>query len=216
MNVRSAALVAALVGGTLAPAIALGQAESEGVLTPGDVVRLDRDFVGTLMSIEGATTLTVIGEGKQRCYPGQAHGEGPRCDPAPSIRRVIDWHGTTVERQLVEARHTKRTVVGALIGSGIMAPIGYLTGPSLGYGKVEGCTSGAVLSCADPTPPDVLERRQRARDRLRGSLLFGVVGATMGALVARATVEEWVVVRPPSASGQGAWSLSLRFPAPEP
>ena len=203
------ALSVALAGG------AEGQSTSESELTPGDVVRVDRDFVGTLMSIEDESTLTVLGEGERRCYPGQAHGEGPRCDPAPSIRRVVDWNGAIIERQLADVGHTRRTLLGALVGGGVLAPIGYLSGPSLGYGRVEGCTASTRGGfCANPITAEELESRQRSRDQLRGALFFGVVGATMGALVARTTADEWVEVRPPASAREGGWSLALRLPTP--
>jgi hypothetical protein len=212
MNARTASLAALAVLVALAGS-AEGQTAPEDGLTPGDVVRVDGDFIGTLMSIEDESTLTVIGEGERRCYPGQAHGEGPRCDPAPSIRRVVDWHGTTVERQLVEVRHTRRTILGAFIGGAALAPIGYLTGPSLGYGKVDACTSAATGGfCPDPITDEELDARQRSRDQLRGALLFGIVGATMGALLARTTADEWIEVHPPSSAGGGGLSFSLRVP----
>lgn len=135
---RNALLVALVAtAAALASAVPL-LAQAGGLLTPGDVVRIDNDFVGTLMSID-ESTLTIIGEGKPTCWPGIRHGEAPRCDPAPSVRRVIDWRGATVERQLVERSYTKNVVLGFLIGAVAAGPIGYATGPSLGYGEISVC-----------------------------------------------------------------------------
>jgi hypothetical protein len=189
-------------------------AQSESALTPGDVVRVDHEFVGTLMSISPDATLTVLGEGKPICWPGIGHGDAPRCDPAPSVRRIVDWRGVTVERQLVEQSHTRRTVVGFLIGAAVAVPFGYLTGPGLGYGEIDGCYENtSANACDNPIPRTEFEARQRAQDRKRGAIFFGAVGATVGAMVARRTANEWIEVRPPVAGGgESAWSLGLRLP----
>jgi hypothetical protein len=191
-------------------------AQSGPSLVPGEVVRVDRDFVGTLMSIDEAT-LVIIGEGEPTCWPGIGHGEGPRCDPAPSVRRVVDWRGTTVERQLSGQGHTLRTLAGFAIGAVAFAPVGYLTGPSLGYGKVDGCARGAtgpVGYCGNPIDADVLARTQRTRDQRRGALFLGVLGGTMGAFVARRLANDWLEVRPPATlASDEPWTVGLRVPA---
>jgi hypothetical protein len=189
-------------------------AQSGSALTPGDVVRVDHEFVGTLMSISPDATLTVLGEGKPICWPGIGHGDAPRCDPAPPVRRVVDWRGVTVERQLAEQSHIRRTAVGSLIGAAVAVPLGYLTGPGLGYGEIDGCYENAsAVTCGDPIPRTEFEARQRARDQKRGAIFFGAVGATLGAIVARRTANDWIEVRPPVAGGgEPAWSLGLRLP----
>ncbi len=79
---RSSLSTAMLVSLLAGAGAASGQAEA--TLTPGDVVRVNHDFVGTLMSIDGETTLTVMGEGRPVCWPGIGHGDAPRCEiPRP-------------------------------------------------------------------------------------------------------------------------------------
>lgn len=198
----------ALLGGA---APLLGQ--SDDALNPGDVVRVDHEFVGTLMSIDAGRTLTLLGEGKPTCWPGIGHGEGPRCDPAPVVRRVVEWHGATIERQLVEIPYLRRTIVGGLLGAIALAPVGYLTGPTLGYGKLQGCVEVTLTQvCDNPISREDFDTRQRARDQRRGTAAFAVLGASIGAIVARKTIDEWVVIEPPGLADEGAWSLSLRVP----
>lgn len=148
-------------------------AQSAEMLTPGDVVRIEYDFGGTLMSVD-QSTLTIIGEGKPICWPGLRHGEAPRCDPAPSVRRVVDWHGATVERQLVDQSYLKRTAVGFLIGAVAMGPIGYATGPSLGYGKIPACIEvSASRLCTESIRQEEADRIQKGpRPEAGGLLLF--------------------------------------------
>lgn len=224
--IRNALLVA-----LVATAAALASAEpllaqAGGLLTPGDVVRIDNDFVGTLMSID-ESTLTIIGEGKPTCWPGIRHGEAPRCDPAPSVRRVIDWRGTTVERQLVERSYTKNVVLGFLIGAVAAGPIGYATGPSLGYGEISVCLEdGAPFHgqstpipgwrCpTDPIPREEADQLQRAQDQKRGAFFFSLIGGSVGAIVARRLANDWLVILPPaSVRGDESWSMELRLPLP--
>lgn len=191
-------------------------AQSAEMLTPGDVVRIDYDFVGTLMSVE-QSTLTIIGEGKPICWPGLRHGEAPRCDPAPSIRRVVDWRRATVERQLVEQSYLKRTAVGFLIGAAVMAPIGFVTGPTLGYGKISACVEvSETRLCTVSIPQEEADVIQRAQDQRRGAFFFSMVGGSVGAIVARRLANEWLVVQPPTSIGADApWSLALRVPLPK-
>ena len=187
--------------------------QEESALNPGDVVRVDHDFVGTLMSISGSSTLTVLGEGKQRCWPGIQHGEAPRCDPAPLVRRVVDWNETTIERQLVGVSYMRRMVLGGLVGAAVMAPIGRLTGPSLGYGKIPECVDVSVTRlCTNPISFEEFETRQRAQDQKRGTFVGAFFGASVGAIVARKTADEWVQLSPPALSGTQSWDLELRVP----
>lgn len=196
----------------LTPAATVAAQNGGDDLTPGEVVRIDRETVGTLMAIEEAR-LTILTEGKQRCWPGISHGEGPRCDPAPSIRQVVDWRTSTVERQDTEQSFTLRTIVGFLAGAAAGAPIGYLTGPSLGYGGISGCADDMAVRCDDPLPRAEYDARQRSQDQRRGALFFGVIGGTAGAIVARRLADEWVEVHPPaSLMGDGSWTVGLRVP----
>lgn len=186
--------------------------DGEEELTPGDVVRIDGETVGTLMSIDEAQ-LTIFAEGKQRCWPGIGHGEGPRCDPAPTVRQVVDWRTSTVERQLEERSHTRRTILGALLGAAVGGPIGYLSGPSLGYGRIDACVASETAFCGDAISREEADARQRSQDQRRGTLFLGVVGATAGAILARSLADQWVQVEPPaSLVGSEAWSVLLRVP----
>jgi len=119
-----------------------------------------------------------------------------------------------LERQLVELSYTKRTLVGFLIGAVALAPVGYATGPSLGYGKVDGCIDIALTpACTDPLPPEEFERRQRAQDQKRGAFAGALLGGSVGAIVARKTANEWIEVRPPGLSAnEGGWTVGVRLP----
>ena len=184
-------------------------AQSADELTPGDVVRIDRDFVGTLMAIQEGT-LIVIGEGEPTCVAGMTPGEAPRCNPAPSVRRVVDWPGSTLERQLVGQSHSKRMALGALIGAAVLGSVGYATGPSLGYGKLDAC-----FECRRRTSREDFDKAQEASDQKRGAMFFSVVGATAGAIIAKQSVNDWIEVQPPaSIGGDGPWSVGLRIPLP--
>lgn len=213
IQLRSSAAAGAATLLLIAAAPAIAQEADQGI-SPGDVVRIDREVVGTLMSIENAR-LTVLTEGKPRCWPGIGHGDAPRCDPVPAIRQVFDWRSTTVERQQLQRSYAKRTIVGFILGAAAGAPFGYATGPTLGYGEVDACYVSAETpgsQCPNPLPQAEVESLQRARDQKRGALFFGAVVGTAGAIIARRLADDWVEIRPPgSLGGEEGWTLGVRL-----
>ncbi len=122
-----------------------------------------------------------------------------------------------MERQLVGQSHAKRTAVGFLIGAALMAPIGYATGPSLGYGTISACVevSDSRL-CAEPILREEKEALQRARDQKRGAFFFSLIGGSLGAIIARRMADDWLVVQPPASfDGDGLWSMEFKVPLSE-
>ena len=121
-----------------------------------------------------------------------------------------------MERQLVGQSYLKRTVVGFLIGAVAMGPIGYATGPSLGYGKIQACVEvSATQLCTVSLSQEEAEVLQRAQDQRRGAFFFSLMGGSVGAIVARRLANEWLVIQPPtSIGGDAPWSVALRVPLP--
>lgn len=188
--------------------------EAPSALTPGDVVRIDGEFVGTVMEINDGDVFAVLGEGEPRCRASEYHGERPICDPAPVVRRVIDWNESRVELELPDTPFMRRTLIGGVIGAAVMAPVGYYTGPLLGYGKIDACVevSDSRL-CSDPIPREDFDRMQKSQDQRRGMFAGILVGATVGAILAKSSVDQWIDVYPPGTSPVGeAWSVEARLP----
>ena len=106
----------------------------------------------------------------------------------------------------------KRMTVGFLIGAAIGGPIGWATGPSLGYGKVGQCTepSGGIY-CKGPITWDEFHRLQKLQDQQRGAVFMGVVTGTVGAILARRMADEWIEVYPPGMTPSGGWDLNFSF-----
>ena len=102
-------------------------AQSNG-LTPGQVVRIDRDFVGTVMSVTDETTVTVMGSGAPKCYAGINHGDPPRCDTAPAIRRVPPAKASSSKRPSGPFQSTVRAV--AIRSAKVSAVLGPMSQPA--------------------------------------------------------------------------------------
>lgn len=212
-NVYKGPACALLVAGALGAGAGHALAQDAGALTLGEVVRIDHDFVGTLMSIEDGGHLRVMGAGKPTCRASLRHAEAPICDPAPTVWREVEWSDATVERQLVEIAYTRRMIVGFILGAAVAGPIGYATGPSLGYGEVSACVTDPNEPCNDPVSREELDQLQRSQDQKRGAGFFGVVGGTIGAIIARRTANEWVEVQPPRPGvPSDGWTVGVRVP----
>jgi hypothetical protein len=185
-----------------------------GELFAGDSVRVDGVLIGRVIGVDG-TTATVISREKPRCRAGQGHGDAPICDPAPVIRREIDLRVSTVERRMEKGNTTTRTLVGGVLGAVAFGAAGYAIGPSIGFGKVEGCLEGSVNPCdpEDVVSPDELEARQKKSDQRRGAFFFGVVGGTASAILARKLATGWVRFEPSfPAESDGPWGLTVVLP----
>jgi hypothetical protein len=197
-----------------APHLAGQEATSE--LFAGDSVRVDGVLVGRVLRVEGSTA-TVLSREKPKCRAGEGHGDAPICDPAPVIRRDIDLRYSTVERRMQKGNVTKRTAVGGVLGAVAFGALGYVVGPSIGFGKVDGCVPvpGSAIPCDpdDVVPADELEARQKQSDQRRGALFFGVVGGTASAILARKLSTGWVRFEPALPVGEGEpWGLTVVIP----
>jgi hypothetical protein len=184
-------------------------------LFAGDSVRVDGVLIGRVLSVEG-TTARVMSREKPRCRAGQAHGEAPVCDPAPMIRRDVDLRYSTVERRMVKGNLNQRTAVGGLVGAAVFGAAGYLIGPSIGFGKVEGCSEINLsdgCTSEDFIPADELDAKQKKADQWKGALFFGVIGGTASAVITRKLSTGWVRFEPTLPAGTGEpWGLTVVLP----
>jgi hypothetical protein len=207
-----APLLAALVLSAFAPDLA---AQSAGDLLAGDSVRVDGVLIGRVIRVDG-TVATVMSREKPRCRAGEMHGDAPICDPAPVIRREIDLSRSTVELRTEKGSRNTRTLVGGLLGAAAFGAAGYLIGPSVGFGKVDGClVASATTGCLaeDVVPADVLEARQRSADQKKGALFFGVIGGTATAIFARKLSAGWMMLEPVvPMHPDDPWGLRVEFP----
>lgn len=208
-----AALIALVALCALA-ADARGQ-DTTAELFAGDSVRVDGVLIGRVLRVEGHTA-TVTSREKPRCRAGERHGEAPICDPAPVIRRDVDLRYSTVERRLQKRDPNKWTAIGAVVGGAVFAGAGYAIGPSVGFGKVDGCSEISVSQGCSPedyVPPDELEELQKKQDQRRGALFFGVIGGTASAIFARKFSTGWVRFEPsfPTNEAEG-WGVTVVVP----
>jgi len=212
-------MLAATASLSLAPGSALAQATedlevAETDLEVGETVRVDGAFVGRVVAVED-TDLTVFGQGPPTCTAGIYHGESAICTSAPMERQTVDMSVVTVERAVTGAGRTRGLLVGAVVGGVAGAGAGYAIGPVLGFGRLSTCVDRNGLETCSyvNTPPDV----QRSSDQWRGTVFLGFVGATIGALLANALVDDWITVRPPgrAAGDDAGWSFELAVPLAE-
>ena len=186
-------------------------------LFAGDSVRVDGVLIGRVLRVDGHTA-TVTSREKPKCRAGERHGEAPVCDPAPVIRREIDLRYSTVDRRLQKRNPNTWSAIGAVVGGAAFAGLGYVIGPQVGFGKVDGCPEISVTKgCSeeDYVPPDELEQLQRQSDQRRGAFFFGVIGGTASAIFARKLSTGWVRFEPTfPTSGDEGWGLNVAIPGP--
>ena len=149
-----------------APSIALGQQ-----LVAGDLVRVDSQIVGTVLSGRDGQLVLVRGRQDIRI---------PRPD---TIRVLMD--NVSIERWGGGGPHTKE---GALIGAFAFGALGYVMGPKLGWGSAQRCTGLNFFGCTSYTAEEDAQRN--------GVFIFGLAGAGLGALIGRALPERWRQVNP--------------------
>jgi len=193
----------------------LGQADSAaGRLLAGDSIRVNGTVVGRVLSVEG-NTFTLLSRGKPICRAGEMHGEAPICDPAPIQRRTLLFGEVSLERRMEKGNPALWTLGGAVLGGGISAILGYVIGPKVGFGKVDGCTAQESNTyCVNPISSSELASEQKARDQIRGASFFGIVGGTFAAVMARKLSVGWVEFRPTvPARENGDWGVSVTVPA---
>ena len=212
-EVRLLSGLALLLFAGVADLDAQGSAASD--LLAGDSVRVDGVLVGRVLRVDGAMA-TVLSRQKPRCRAGEMHGDAPICDPAPVIRREIDLTRSTVELRTQKGNPTTRTVIGGVLGAAAFGAAGYFIGPSIGFGKVDGCLEASrTTGCLeeDVVPADVLEARQRSSDQQKGAFFFGVIGGTASAIFARKLSSGWVTLTPAvPMEPDEPWGLSVSIP----
>ena len=189
--------------------------DSTTELFAGDSVRIDGVLIGRVLGVDG-TTASVMSRGKPSCRAGEGYGDAPICDPAPVIRREVDLRVSTVERRMQKGNPNKRTAIGGLLGAAAFGAAGYAIGPSIGFGKVEGCLEASITTgCEqeDVLPADILEANQRKSDQQKGAIFFGILGGTASAIFARKLSSGWVRFEPtfPTQSDE-PWGLTVVMP----
>lgn len=183
-------------------------------LFAGDSVRVNGATVGRVLSVEG-NVFTLLSRGKPVCRAGEMHGDAPICDPAPIRRETLALDEVTLERRTEKGNPNLWMLGGGVLGGAAFGALGYAIGPSVGFGKVDGCTVGAGTTyCLNPVPREEIEARQEARDQRRGAMFFGVVGGTFSAIMARMLSVGWVEIIPtmPVRSEEG-WGVSINLPS---
>ena len=187
-------------------------------LSAGDSIRVDRQIVGRILSIEGPT-MTVVSREAPRCRAGEMHGDRPICDPAPLVRHTMDLDNVVIERRAENSHLMLRTVGGGLLGAGAFGAAGYFLGPSVGFGTVDGCLINASnVSCRtgeERLTQEEIDRRQKASDQKWGAIFFGVIGGTATGILVNKLSKGWVRIEPILAAGDDdPWGLSVTLPAP--
>jgi hypothetical protein len=201
----------------LAPGRGEAAAQAERVqLFAGDSIRIDGTTIASVLAIDG-NRLVAISRAKPRCRAGERHGEAPICDPAPAIRQDVDLREVTIEKRAPKGNVNRRTIVGGVLGGAAFATVGYLIGPSIGFGKVPGWECVEVtnpIGCpGGPVPRDEYERRQKAQDQKRGAFFFGVIGGSATAIFARKLSVGWVRIEPVvPVSPAETWGVTFSMP----
>jgi len=204
------ALLLLLHAGTVA-------AQEEARLSAGDSIRVDGVMVGTVLNISGPV-MTVVTRSAPRCRAGEMHGDAPICDPAPLVRHTMNLEEVTIERRLPKSRLNLRTIAGGVIGGAAFAAAGHAFGPTIGFGRVQGClVSDSNITCSTGEQryePDVLAARQKKSDQEKGMVFFGLIGGTATAILVRKLSVGWVRISPTIAvGGDEPWGLSFTLPA---
>lgn len=186
-------------------------------LSAGDSIRVDGEIVGRVLSITGPN-MTLVSREAPRCRAGEMHGDRPICDPAPLVRHTMDLGSVVVERRAEKSHLMLRTLAGGVLGAGAFGTAGYFIGPSVGFGKVDGCLlDDSNISCKTGEQrytQEEIDRRQKASDQKWGTIFFGVIGGTAtGVLVNKLSVG-WVRIEPIlSAAQDEPWGVSVAVPS---
>lgn len=180
----------------------------------GDSIRVDGEIVGRVLSIQGSD-LTLVSRAAPRCRAGEGYGDAPICDPAPIQRRRMSLDDITVERRMEKGSLTTRTIVGGVLGAAAFGTVGYFLGPTIGFGKVDGCIqSEATVFCTNPRLPEDIAAEQEMRDHRRGAFFFGVIGGSFTAIMVRKFSVGWVQVYPAvPVTPDEPWGVSFAVPA---
>lgn len=159
---------------------------------------------------------TFLSRGKPVCRAGQMHGDAPICDPAPMLRETLALDEVSLERRATKSNQGLWTLGGGLLGVAAFGAVGYAIGPSVGFGKVAGCTAEDVgeTYCPNPVTREELDADQKSRDQRIGAFFFGLVGGTFTAIMARKMTVGWVRINPtmPVLPEEG-WGMSVTLPS---
>ncbi len=213
------AVTAAALAMLVVPGATMAQSAGTVQLFAGDSVRINGDRIGRVLSIDG-DDLVVVSRDEPRCRAGQMHGEAPVCDPAPLRRTEMKLGSVRIEKRSEKSRINLRTVVAGVVGGAAFALAGREIGPTIGFGKIEGCLDSedsATQLCSDNDRIDPAEypRLQREADQRRGMIFFGAIGGTATAILVRKLSIGWVdVTTPTPASPDHGWGLSFTLPSP--
>jgi hypothetical protein len=187
MKTLLAVLALTLILGGSAAAVA---AQAPDRLARGDLIRIDAEVVGRVLSVS---------DGQIEVLPGTAELSEPRPDTAR-----ISRDGTVIERA---AGGGPQTGLGAAIGALAFGAVGAALGPKMGWGSERTCSGINIFGCTSYTAEE--DARQT------GMLVFGLVGAGLGALIGASLPYRWAEVAPVARSNGGmGWSFALAIPWP--
>ena len=177
-------------------------------------MRVNGSVVGRVLSVEG-NYFTLLSRGKPVCRAGEMHGDAPICDPAPLNRETLAINEVVLERRAAKGNATVWTLGGLVLGGAAFSALGYAIGPSVGFGKVDGCTAEETDTyCLNPLTREELDAQQKQQDQKRGTLFFGAVGGTFATILARKLSVGWVELKPtmPVRPEEG-WGMSFTLPS---
>lgn len=201
----------------LAPASA-AVAQQAARLSAGDSIRVDGEIVGRVLSIDDRV-VNVVSREAPRCRAGLMHGDPAICDPSPIVRHTVSLDEVTVERRMRKSHFTLRMLAGAGLGAAAFGAIGWVIGPELGFGSVDGCVSTSLNNRCRPGEEAYTQEEytalQKSADQRMGALFFGLLGGTATAIVVRKLSFGWVRVEPIVTAGPSEpWGLGFTVPTP--
>jgi hypothetical protein len=165
-------------------------AQAHNRLSRGDLIRIDSRVVGRVLSVSN---------GQIEVLPGTEDVSEPRPD---TVR--ISRAGTVIERAVGGG---PQTALGAAIGGLAFGLVGAALGPKMGWGSERTCSGINIFGCTSHTAEE--DARQT------GMLVFGLLGAGLGALIGHSVGYQWAEVAPhPISNGDLAWSLAVNVSWP--
>ena len=189
------------------------QTPPEGLFA-GDSIRVNGSVVGRVLSVDGSV-FTLMSRGKPVCRAGEMHGDAPICDPAPMRRETLAFDDVTIERRMTKGNPNAWLLGGALLGGAAFAGLGYVIGPSVGFGKVDACTADETQTfCDNPVSREEVDAQQEARDQRRGAFFFGLMGGTFTAIMAKKLSTGWVQIHPTlPVDDEDGWGMTFTLPS---
>ena len=176
-----------------APLTAQGQqlAGRTDPFSQGELVRIDSQIVGRVLSQRGGQLTVALGRSDLRIGRSDTIG--------------VSIDSVSIERPIGGGPHPGW---GALLGGLGFGVLGYFMGPELGWGSHAGI--GCPFDGCYPRTPAELKRDARGE----GVLFFGLAGAGLGFLIGRALPYKWQQASPsPALSIQPVLGRRLGFSA---